>query len=226
MGSLGSAPECSLVGGSVSVSPHGPRLVDSRSPCGDFATSGIAQFYTPLVHKALWAPPDVWLWTVREYPLPFYPERLFKETTSFGILITFPHFTGVILLVCAMRPGEKCDLSTPWKSERIHMPAAEPNSQWVHWIHYLRAGAIHLISHLANTSYRFPLSPGHLLSRQSRVLLIQLKVSFTPQHQHSILHHNQTAAQLWIRRTFGRPQQAVFLSLVSVIMVNDQQRAF
>ena len=46
VGSLGSAPECFLVGGSVSVSPHGPRLVDSRSPCGDLATSGIAQFYT------------------------------------------------------------------------------------------------------------------------------------------------------------------------------------
>ena len=41
VGSLSPAPGCSLEGGSVSVSPHRPRLVDSRSSRGVLNHSGL-----------------------------------------------------------------------------------------------------------------------------------------------------------------------------------------
>ena len=70
-----------------------------------------------------------------------------------------------------------------------------PPHRWAHRSPHLRAGAVHLASHPAHTTRECPLSPGHLQSRQNRVLLIHLKasVSVTPQYQHGILHQNQAA---------------------------------
>ena len=58
VGGLCAAPACSVVGGSVSVIPHGPRLVDSVV----FLTPQSPSVLPQLFHKSLQAPPDVWLW--------------------------------------------------------------------------------------------------------------------------------------------------------------------
>ena len=58
---LGSAPACSLVGGSVSVSPHGPRFWLCGSLC-DVLEPFISFNLIPHSHRAPQALLNVWLW--------------------------------------------------------------------------------------------------------------------------------------------------------------------
>jgi hypothetical protein len=64
VGGLGPTPECSLAGGSVYVSPHGPRLVNSAGLPVVSLTPLTLSILPPFFCMTPWAPdlPNSWLW--------------------------------------------------------------------------------------------------------------------------------------------------------------------
>ena len=61
VGDPGPASVCSLVGGSDSVSPHEPRLVDSVGLLEVSLTPSACSILSPTLPQYSNAPPDVWL---------------------------------------------------------------------------------------------------------------------------------------------------------------------
>jgi hypothetical protein len=80
--SLGLSHACSLIGGSVSVSSYGPRLVDSVGLLVVPLTPLAPEIFPPLFHMIPQALPNVWLWVSASVSIRSWVDTLRRQLCS------------------------------------------------------------------------------------------------------------------------------------------------